>query len=78
MCSGISYVALSRVRALSDLILDKEVSLKRFQSRKFFQGFGNILKEYKRLNITHLIFGPKPLQHHYYSRDFDDESEKIA
>ncbi|OXA40879.1 ATP-dependent DNA helicase PIF2 [Folsomia candida] len=75
---GISYVALSRVRALSDLILDKEVSLKRFQSRKFFQGFGNILKEYKRLNITHLIFGPKPLQNHYYSRDFDDESEKIA
>ncbi|XP_021953650.1 ATP-dependent DNA helicase pif1 [Folsomia candida] len=79
MCPGISYVALSRVRALSDLmILDKEVFLERFQTRRFFQGFRNILKEYKRLNILHLIFGPKPLERDYYLRDSEDESEPTA
>jgi ATP-dependent DNA helicase PIF1 len=47
-----SYVSLSRVRRLEDLVvLDDKIVKARFKTFPFFRGFKQQIKEYKRLNI---------------------------
>lgn len=50
-----SYVSLSRVRRLKDLVFLDDTILKiRFESSPFFRGLRDQVKEYKRFNILHV------------------------
>jgi hypothetical protein len=53
-----TYVSLSRVRNLNDLIiLDTEIINSMFKNLSFFRGFKNQSREYKRLEIEKFAFG---------------------
>ena len=49
-CPGLTYVALSRIRSLDDLVIES-MTLQRLQAVKFFKGYDSRSEEEERLNI---------------------------